>query len=147
MPNVPIFIRPGGAEMVVGENAALTVQGTLTVPGSIIPSPDSITTAMLQDECVTSDKLDDDCVGTLNLIDGAVDTDKALVYISTETTATGSAQTFTHNLGVSPFIVLVVPSSNADIMDGLFTITFIKDATKIDVTATADLKYRVFAWG
>lgn len=148
MANTKIYVEQGGERMVVGDGAALVIEGDLEVAGGgeITPGPDSITTEMLQDECVTADKLDDDAVGTLNIIDGAVDTDKALVYISIETTATGSAQPFTHGLGVSPLIVLVVPSDNSSVMDGLFTITFTKNATTIEVTATTGLKYRVFAW-
>lgn len=165
--NVPIYIDQGGAQMTVGEEATLTVLGNLVVDGDILPTPDSITTAMLQDDCVTTDKIDDGAVtndkleaqavtsnkiydfavGTQQLANAAVTVATSNVFISTEQTGNGMAQNVAHGLGVTPALVLVVPSDTSGTMSpGDFTITFTKGNTNVVVTATPDLKYYVMAW-
>jgi hypothetical protein len=87
---------------------------------------------------VTTDKIDD----------AAVTFDKMSVFISTEQTGTGMEEDIPHTLGVVPAAVVVIPSSNAMIMDGLFAFTQgMHTNTVIKIDATADAAFYVLAWG
>jgi hypothetical protein len=64
-------------------------------------------------------------------------------FLSAEQTGNGAPQPIAHGLGRTPSIVLVIPS---DITGNPATITEgIHDATSCIVTATATLRYKVFA--
>lgn len=139
MANVPIYTEQGGKRMVIGDGATLVIEGDLEVGGGgeITPGPDSITTAMIQDDAVTTAKIEDQGVTFA----------KTLASISNEITGDGMGQEYAHMLGVVPAAVLVVPSSNTGLMDAEFEIAYVTDAANVTVTATAGLKYYVMAWG
>lgn len=128
--NVPIYTDQGGKRMVIGEGGTLVIEGDLEVSGGgeIVPGPDSITTAMIQDEAVTFAK--------------------TLAFISTQQTGTGSPQNIAHGLGVTPAAVLVVPSDTTalGIIASGYSNTHTKNNTNVVVTATEGLKYYVMAW-
>lgn len=87
-------------------------------------------------------------VGTADIAAGAVTFAKAKVFISAETTGTGSSQNVAHGLGATPAGVLVVPTEHPgtpdtgafDIAEGTHT------STNVVVTVTANVKFKVFAW-
>jgi hypothetical protein len=66
-------------------------------------------------------------------------------FLSTDQTATGGEQQIPHGLGVIPSIVLVIPTNTTPVT-GEYLIVYTKDDTNINVTATADLVYVVYAW-
>ncbi len=90
----------------------------------------------------------DASVVTADLAAGAVTFAKAKVFISAEQTATGAAQNVAHGLGVAPTGVLIVPTEHPgtpdtgafDIAEGSHT------STNVVLTATINLKFKVFAW-
>ena len=71
---------------------------------------------------------------------------KAKVFVSTEQTADGSAQSIAHGLGAVPSIVLITVTNNAgidtqwDVAEGSHT------STNVVVTVTTGVTYKVFAW-
>ncbi|KAA3644552.1 MAG: hypothetical protein DWQ07_14125 [Chloroflexi bacterium] len=87
-------------------------------------------------------------IGTEQLEDDAVTADKADVFVSTEQTATGSAQNVAHGLGGVPTVVMVVPTEHPGTPDtGAFDIAEgSHDGTNVVVTVTANVKFKVFAW-
>lgn len=72
--------------------------------------------------------------------------DRLAVFVSAETTGTGSSQDVPHGLGVTPSAVMIVltefgASENPDVTEGAH------DATDVKVTvASADVKFKVIAW-
>lgn len=74
--------------------------------------------------------------------------DAARVFISAETTGTGSSQNVAHGLGVAPAGVLIVPTEHPGTPDtGAFDIAEgSHDATNVVVTVTANVKFKAFAW-
>lgn len=121
MANVPIRIEQGGTEMKIGDGGTLTVEsgGSIVAGGS----------------------------GSITVPNGTITFAKQLAFISNEQTADGMAQDIAHGLGVDPAAVLVVPSSNAGLMDAEFDIAYVTDETNVTVTATNGLTYYVMAWG
>lgn len=100
----------------------------------------TVDTTQLAAEAVTLAKVADD----------AVDADKVDLFISTEQTATGSAQNVAHGLGAVPSVVLVVPTEGddgagsagtqmPDIAEGTHT------TTNVVVTVAAGAKFKVLA--
>lgn len=74
----------------------------------------------------------------------AVTKAKALVFVSAEQTANGSAQNVAHGLAATPSAVLVIPTL---VTGGAFTITEgSHTSTNVIVTMTTGMKYKVFAW-
>lgn len=72
---------------------------------------------------------------------------QAAVFVSTETTSTGSAQNIAHGLGVIPSGILIVPTEHStglaggyDVAEGTHT------TTNVVVTVTTGQKFKVFAW-
>lgn len=85
-------------------------------------------------------------VGSAELEDGAVTYAKAAMFISAETTATGSAQSIAHGLGVVPAKVLVVPTElAADLAAGYDAAEGTHTTTNVVVTVTSGAKFKVFA--
>ena len=68
------------------------------------------------------------------------------VFVSDETTGTGSAQDVAHGLGVTPSAVMIVltefgAAENPDVTEGTH------DATNVEVTvASSGVKFKVIAW-
>lgn len=98
----------------------------------------TIATADIADDAVTSAKIADD----------AITFAQTQVFVSAETTGTGSAQNVAHGLGVAPAAVLVVPTEHPgtpdtgafDIAEGSHT------TTNVVLTVTANVKFKVLAW-
>ena len=71
---------------------------------------------------------------------------KAKVFVSTEQTADGSAQSIAHGLAATPAFVLVTVTNNAgidtqwDVAEGSHT------STNVVVTVTTGVTYKVLAW-
>lgn len=93
--------------------------------------------------------LDVDAATTvISLADDSVTAAKAAIFVSAETTGTGSAQNVAHGLGVVPAAILVVPTEHPgtpdtgafDIAEGTHT------TTNVVLTVTANVKFKVFAW-
>lgn len=88
-----------------------------------------------------------DSVSTAELEDGSVTLEKAAVFVSIETTATGSEQSIAHGLGVVPSAVLVVPTElAADLGSGYDAAEGTHTSTDVLVTVTADAKFKILAW-
>lgn len=87
-------------------------------------------------------------VGTDELAAGAVTLAKAKVFVSTEQTATGSAQDVAHGLGAVPSKVLIcvteLPDAAAE--TGFDVAEGAHDGTDVKVTITATVKFKVLAW-
>lgn len=70
------------------------------------------------------------------------------IFVSTEITATGSAQTFAHGLASAPAAVLVIPTDTSPATAGVFTVTEgAHDKTNVIVTVTSGKKYKILAIG
>lgn len=68
------------------------------------------------------------------------------VFVSTEQTGTGAAQSIPHGLGVTPSKVFVTPTDLAPATTGQFTVTEgTHTATNVVVTVTSGKKYKVIA--
>lgn len=111
----------------------------------------AVTAAKLGSSAVTTAKLDTGAVTTAKLADDAVTAAKAPVFVSTEQTATGSAQNVAHGLGSAPSLVLVVPTAGHDGAGGAGvefpTITEgVHTGTNVVVTVEAGAKFKVLAW-
>lgn len=86
--------------------------------------------------------------GTATPADGSITFASAAVFISAETTGTGSSQNVAHGLGATPAGVLVVPTEHPgtpdtgafDIAEGTHT------STNVVLTVTANVKFKVLAW-
>lgn len=83
--------------------------------------------------------------GTADIAALAVTAAKALTFVSSEQTGTGSSQNVAHGLGATPTKVLVSMteysgSGAADIAEGTHT------STNVVVTVTSGVKFKVFAW-
>jgi predicted RecA/RadA family phage recombinase len=83
----------------------------------------------------------------VRLADGGPGADEALagVFISAETTGTGSSQNVAHGLGRTPTKVLVVPTEfasnlNVDVAEGTHT------STNVVLTVTSGAKFKVLAY-
>jgi hypothetical protein len=76
--------------------------------------------------------------------------DKADVnmFVSAETTGTGSSQSIAHGLGVVPAAVIVVCTDNTGgTTSGAWTVTEgVHDATNVNVTVLTGKKFKVVAW-
>lgn len=128
MPNVPIYTKPGGTEMVIDTGATLTVNGTLSGGGTITVPDGSVTTAKLANTAVTKAK--------------------SLMFVSAELTGTGSAQNVAHGLGVVPAAVLVVPTDTSPATVGQYTaVEGSHTSTNVIVTVTTGKKFKVWAMG
>jgi predicted RecA/RadA family phage recombinase len=87
-------------------------------------------------------------IATADIADDAVTFAQAQVFVSAETTGTGSAQNVAHGLGVAPAAVLVVPTEHPgtpdtgafDVAEGTHT------TTNVVLTVTANVKFKVLAW-
>lgn len=72
---------------------------------------------------------------------------QAAIFISAETTSTGSAQNIAHGLGVIPSGILVVPTEhNAGLAGGYDVAEGTHTTTNVVVTVNASQKFKVFAW-
>jgi hypothetical protein len=68
------------------------------------------------------------------------------IFVSTERTATGSAENVAHGLGAVPSFVFVVPTDTSPSTVGVFTVTEgAHDGTNAVVTVTLNKKYKVVA--
>lgn len=71
----------------------------------------------------------------------------AATFVSTEQTATGSAQNVAHGLGLVPSAVLIVPTDLTPATVGQYSaVEGTHDATNVVVTVTTGKKFKVFAW-
>ena len=82
--------------------------------------------------------------GAVTIANLAVTKAKALVFVSTEQTGTGSSQNVAHGLAAVPAAVLIAVTEsdgNAfDVAEGAH------DGTNVVVTVTSGVKFKVFAW-
>ena len=82
--------------------------------------------------------------GAVTIANLAVTKAKALVFVSTEQTGTGSSQNVAHCLAAVPAAVLIAVTEsdgNAfDVAEGAH------DGTNVVVTVTSGVKFKVFAW-
>ena len=106
---------------------------------------DIIPAESLQDDAVETAKIKDLNVTTGKLAATAVTKAKAKVFVSTEQTGNGSAQSVAHGLGATPAAVLIAITEfgaavAVDVAEGTHT------ATNVVVTVTNAVKYKVFAW-
>lgn len=86
-------------------------------------------------------------ITTADLADLAVTAAKALVFVSTEQTGTGSAQNVAHGLGATPSKVLIVPTDLTPATVGSYVATEgSHTSTNVVVTVTTSKKFKVFAW-
>ena len=70
-----------------------------------------------------------------------------LTYVSAERTATGSAETVAHGMGVKPSAVLIVPTDTSPAVVGVFTVTEgSHTSANVVVTVTASKKYKILAF-
>lgn len=100
---------------------------------------------------VTSAKILDGTIATGDLAALAVTKAKALVFVSTEQTATGSSQNVAHGLAATPALVLIVPTAGHDGAGGAGTqmptiAEGAHDGTNVVVTVTAGAKFKALAW-
>lgn len=69
------------------------------------------------------------------------------VFVSTEQTGTGSAQSVAHGLGVVPSAVVIVPTDTAPSTVGVYTVTEgTHTSTNVVVTVTSGKKFKVIAF-
>lgn len=120
----------------------LDVKTSIKIDGSAITDP-----AVISPGAVGTTELAATGVTAAKLAAGAVTKAKALVFISTERTATGSEETIAHGLGATPASVLVIPTDTSPATAGVFTVTEgTHTSTNVLVTVTSGKKYKVFAW-
>lgn len=91
-------------------------------------------------------------VTTAKLAALAVTKAKALVFFSTEQTATGASQNVAHGLGAVPAGVLIVPTKGHDGAGAAGTefpdsTEGVHTTTNVLVTVEAGAKFKVMAWG
>lgn len=143
------YLNPAAGARREGSAAAITAAdlGVDSVAASEIAAG-AVGTAELADDAVEATKIAAGAVGTSELAAAGVTFAKAKVFVSTEQTATGSAQNVAHGLAVTPAAVLVIPTEHPGIPDtGAFDIAEgTHTSTNVVVTVTADVKFKVFAW-
>lgn len=77
------------------------------------------------------------------LVDGSVTAVKMALFVSTEQTGTGAAQTIAHGLGLTPSKVLIIPTN---VPSGGYTVTEGTHGTaNVSVTVTTGAKFKVMA--
>lgn len=87
-------------------------------------------------------------IPTAALAAGAVTKAKMLVFVSAETSGTGSSQNVAHGLGVVPAAVFVMPTDLTPATVGSYVVTEgAHDATNVKVTVTTSKKFKVVAFG
>lgn len=88
-----------------------------------------------------------DSAGAFTIGAGKVTKAKAAVFVSAETTGTGSAQNVAHGLGAVPSAVLVAPTElAADLAAGYDCAEGTHTSTNVVVTVTSGAKFKVLAW-
>jgi hypothetical protein len=105
------------------------------------------TAAEIAAGAVGTSELATDAVNTADILNKAVTFAKINAFISTEVTATGSAQNVAHGLGVAPTHVLVIPTEHPgtpdtgafDVAEGTHT------TTNVVLTVTENVKFKVLA--
>ena len=65
---------------------------------------------------------------------------KAKLFFSAQATGTGSSQNIAHGLGVTPSVVLLVPTDGGTVLPGTHT------STNVVATVTSGKKFDVLAW-
>lgn len=86
-------------------------------------------------------------VNTAALKSGAVTKAKTAMFISTEQTGNGSAQSIAHGLGVVPSAVFVSPTDLTPETVGQYSVVEgTHTTTNVVVTVTTGKKYKVMAW-
>ena len=102
----------------------------------------TVGTNEIEDAAVTTDKVHDAAITLGKLAAASVNTEKLIMFVSTEQTGTGEAQSIAHNLSVSPATVLIIPTLiPADGMESDYT----KGTSNINATVTTGAKYVVVA--
>lgn len=113
--------------------------GAMQTPiGRVIPGT-AVTVGTALDKLVLVDimQIPDDTVGTAKL----------KMFVSTEQTGNGSAQSIAHGLGVVPSAVLVIPTDVAPATTGQYTAAEgTHTSTNVVVTVTSGKKYKVVAF-
>src|SRR5258708_1283818 len=71
---------------------------------------------------------------------GVVTKAKAKAFFSSQLTGTGSAQNVAHGLGVTPSIVIAVPTDGGTVTYGTHT------STNVVITGTSTKKFDILAW-
>ena len=109
---------------------------------------DAVDGTKIEDNAVDTEHIAALAVETAELADDAVTAAKAVIFVSTEQTATGSSQNVAHGLGGTPTAVLIVPTSHPGTPDtGAFDIAEgAHDETNVVVTVTVNVTFKVFAW-
>lgn len=89
-----------------------------------------------------------DAVTTVKINNDAVTAAKALTFVSTEQTGSGSEQSIAHGLGATPSIVIIAVTEHPGTPDtGAFDVAEgVHDGTNVLATVTLNVKYKVFAW-
>lgn len=106
---------------------------------------DAVDGTKIADDAVDTEHLAADAVDTTAIADAAVTAAKALAFVSTEQTGTGSPQNIAHGLGATPSFVL--PSVTEDPAGTGFDVAEgAHDATNVVVTVTTGVKFKVLAW-
>lgn len=96
---------------------------------------------------IGADQIAPSAVGTSELAAGSVTKAKAKVFVSTEQTGTGSAQSVAHGLGAVPSLVLIVPTDLTPATVGQYSaVEGTHTTTNVVVTVTTGKKYKVMAW-
>lgn len=86
-------------------------------------------------------------VDILQVPDAVIGASKLAMFVSTEQTGNGSAQSIAHGLGVTPAKVLVIPTDTAPATTGAYTATEgSHTSTNVVVTVTSGKKYKVVAF-
>jgi len=69
------------------------------------------------------------------------------VFVSTELTGTGSAQSIAHGGTVPPYVVVVIPTDTSPATVGVFTVVEgSHDKTNVIVTVTSGKKYKILCF-
>jgi hypothetical protein len=109
--------------------------------------PSTVITSDVADGAVTTAKIADGAVTTAKIASGAVTVAKMGVFKSSEQTGTGSEQSISHGLGVTPGLVIVYPTDTSVATAGVYVVAEGTHTTSVvKVTVTTGKKYRVVAF-
>lgn len=92
---------------------------------------------------INTGTVEDGSITTAKLAAAAVTSAKMAIFVSTEQTGTGAAQTIAHGLGVTPSKVLIVPTYVP--ADGITITEGTHGTANVAVTVTTGAKFKVLA--
>lgn len=131
--------------MRIAANGAVSFSTTVDLPAGTVVAAD------VEDASISAAKLASSSVTTAKIAALAVTKAKALVFISSEQTATGVAQNVAHGLASTPALVLISPSVGTDGAGStgtqMPTIAYgTHTSTNVVCTVSAGAKFYVMAW-